>query len=80
MLIGSRFAIDEASVDWTAAETQVARIGGGKASQTIVSVKKTAGGDNRKRKADGEGDPASGKASGGGGDKKSSRRSKKVKR
>jgi N-acetyltransferase 10 len=66
---GYRYAIDNASADWAAAEAQVA--GGGKA---MVSVKSGTG-VGAKRKADGVAD---GKDKGG--EKKGTRRSKKVKR
>ncbi|KAG5643732.1 hypothetical protein DXG03_009722 [Asterophora parasitica] len=69
-----RYAIDDAAVDWSAAESQVSHIActGGKAS-TIVSVKSTAP-SGQKRKAD-DSEPKDGK------DKKATRRGgKKAKR
>ena len=69
----TRYAIDDRSVDWSVAETQVANIArGGGSKATVVSVKATAGG--QKRKAE-EGDIRGDK-----GDKKATRRGKKVKR
>jgi N-acetyltransferase 10 len=68
----TRYAIDDRSVDWSVAETQVANIARGSGSKTVVSVKATGGG--QKRKAE-EGDIRGDK-----GDKKATRRGKKVKR
>ncbi|KAJ3905093.1 GNAT acetyltransferase 2-domain-containing protein [Lentinula edodes] len=68
-----KYAIDNASMDWSTAETQVAKIAGtaGKKShQTVLSVKSI----GSKRKASDIGDD------GGGGAKKPTRRGKKAKR
>ena len=46
-----RYAIDDASADWSIAETQVANLAPGSGKATVVSVKGTAGG-GQKRKAD----------------------------
>ncbi|KAJ3918754.1 GNAT acetyltransferase 2-domain-containing protein [Lentinula edodes] len=68
-----KYAIDNASMDWSTAETQVAKIAGTaskKSHQTVLSVKSI----GSKRKASDIGDD------GGGGVKKPTRRGKKAKR
>ena len=54
----SRYAINDASADWSTAEAQVAKLAaagpGAQGKSTLVSVK-TAGGAGQKRKADGAG-------------------------
>jgi len=65
-----KYAIDDASADWSLAETQIATMGKGKS--TVVSFKATATA-GQKRKADDTGD---GKEK----EKKQTRRGKKVKR
>ena len=76
-----RYAIDDASADWSAAEAQVARLaeGGGAGKSTLVSVK-TAGGAGeagKKRKAE---EAGHGEGKDKGGEKKSRRSMKKGKR
>mgnify|MGYP007051647419 CR=1 FL=1 len=76
-----RFAINDAAVDWSAAESQVSKLAkGGKGTSSVVSLKTTssskedAAGAGQKRKAGGAETPS------GGGEGKKNRRSKKVKR
>ncbi|KAH8104752.1 GNAT acetyltransferase 2-domain-containing protein [Cristinia sonorae] len=73
----SKFAIDEASVDWTAAETQIANSGKGGKS-TVVSLKTTAVAGQKRKSGDREEKDAKGK--GGEKEKKSRRTVKKAKR
>lgn len=50
----ARYAIDDDGVDWTAAESQVAKIGkaGAGAKSSVISLKTTAEAVDKKRKAD----------------------------
>jgi len=71
----SKYAIDNASADWSTAETQVAKLKtqGKAGAATVVSVKSAVGaGLGQKRKAEGGGEE--------GGGKKHTRRGKKAKR
>jgi hypothetical protein len=54
VLTACRYAIDDASADWSAAKAQVwskLAVGGGRGTSTVVSVK-TSGFEGQKRKAD----------------------------
>ncbi|KIK34278.1 hypothetical protein CY34DRAFT_813025 [Suillus luteus UH-Slu-Lm8-n1] len=65
----SKYAINDASADWTVAEAQVSRLAKGEGA-TIISVKTTEPAAGKKRKAEGEVEK----------DKKATRRGKKSKR
>jgi N-acetyltransferase 10 len=68
--IVNRYAINNDSTDWSAAEGQIANIGRG-GSATVVSVKSITGGTKRKLEEGSEGKDK---------DKKPTRRGKKLKR
>lgn len=72
MMCFCRYAIDDNSADWTAAEGQVRTFG--PAGATVVSVKSTTTASGKKRKAGEDG------GDGKGGNEKKTRRGKKVKR
>ncbi|KAH7925148.1 DUF699-domain-containing protein [Leucogyrophana mollusca] len=67
----TKYAINDASADWSVAETQVSKLAQGREGATVISVKST-GATGQKRKAEGGG--------GDGKEKKGTRRGKKVKR
>jgi N-acetyltransferase 10 len=68
MVVLHRYAINDASADWTVAESQVSRLAKGEGA-TVISVKTTEPTAGKKRKAEGEGEK----------DKKATRRGKKSK-
>jgi N-acetyltransferase 10 len=69
MVVHHRYAINDASADWSAAQAQVSRLAKGEGA-TVISVKTTEPTAGKKRKAEG-GDEK---------DKKPTRRGKKSKR
>ncbi len=78
-LLTHRYAITDASADWSTAESQVAKLSssGTQGKSTLVSVKSAAGA-GQKRKAEDTGREKE-KEKGGGGDKKARRSMKKSK-
>jgi len=65
-----RYAINDASADWSVAEAQVTRLAKGGEGATVISVKTTEPATGKKRKAEGADEK----------EKKATRRGKKAKR